>query len=630
MKIIKTSEALPKSGRYVLAWLEGAKIPMRAMWAAQHTLPLGDDADPEWGEYSEEKDEYFCPAGWYEMNQFEEQHWGVSGNVVAWCELPRLDHQCLAQIEEPAQPVLYVSPGQLANHSNPEGPESEKAGRYLPARKTPAGKFIQPLYAGAAPADGAPRARDLLGIVRTAQSEARRLINGEDSGSDLAQTKLDLPETLRVLEHALSRPAAVAGSAVGVKFFSASNEGLDEHDTAEAAQNEAQSIIDMYREEAADEWPEEVDSVCWGVILGKAVERPVKDAPFMAGILGSDMEPVDYVLEPVAAPALEAPPAVAPQGEYPHEQMDAMALARYKVVPSHASMLWSHAVVAGHGAQQLYVGREVECQNMARKFAGAFLDGAFAFHSMAAAPTAQAAPALEAPAAPADGATPGPWFVRKREVNGELRDCFVAAPDCQGLAYDACILCDDEYHDGVGRKLADCELIVAAVNQHRAALAAAPQAPAVPVAVTTRAELEKLQGGAGSMATIFPADASGFPVRLYAEPAAPAEAELMQALSDLVNALRERHYGRMPEEVQAAYDKAWAIVFAGPAPAAAPAAPAVDASDPALPSWWPDFIQCVAELPDRNSPEDEPDAMIATAEELGSCALAAQAKEGGA
>jgi hypothetical protein len=102
-------------------------------------------------------------------------------------------------------------------------------------------------------------------------------------------------------------PAAVAHQ--GTKFFSASNEGLDEHDTAEAAQNEAQSIIDMYREEAADGWPEEVESVCWGVILGKAVERPVENAPFMAGILGSDMEPVDYVLEPVAAPALEAPAA---------------------------------------------------------------------------------------------------------------------------------------------------------------------------------------------------------------------------------------------------------------------------------------------------------------------------------
>jgi len=70
-----------------------------------------------------------------------------------------------------------------------------------------------PLYAGAAPAAVTPRARDLLGIVRTAQAEARRLINGEDSGSDLAQTKLDLPETLRVLEHALSQPAAVAGPA---------------------------------------------------------------------------------------------------------------------------------------------------------------------------------------------------------------------------------------------------------------------------------------------------------------------------------------------------------------------------------------------------------------------------------
>ncbi|MGD1323550.1 hypothetical protein ACNHE5_01080 [Pandoraea pnomenusa] len=42
-----------------------------------------------------------------------------------------------------------------------------------------------------------------------------------------------------------------------------------------------------------------------------------------------------------------------------------------------------------------------------------------------------------------------------------------------------------------------------------------------------------------------------------------------------------------------------------------------------LPSWWPDFIQNVCELPDRSSPEDEPEAMIATAEELESCALSA-------
>lgn len=150
MKIIKTSEALPKSGRYVLAWLEGAKIPMRAMWADQHTLPLGDDADPEWGEYSEEKDEYFCPAGWYEMNQFEEQHWGVSGNVVAWCELPRLDHQCLAQIEEPAKPVAEIC---SASHDDAEF--GERA--IKPLRDISGFEYGTQLYAGAVPDAVAPQ-----------------------------------------------------------------------------------------------------------------------------------------------------------------------------------------------------------------------------------------------------------------------------------------------------------------------------------------------------------------------------------------------------------------------------------------------------------------------------------------
>lgn len=68
------------------------------------------------------------------------------------------------------------------------------------------------------------------------------------------------------------------------------------------------------------------------------------------------------------------------------------------------------------------------------------------------------------------GATPGTWFVRKRERDGELLDCFVAAPDCQGMAYDAEILGDDEYREesgGVARKLADCTLIVQAVNAYR-------------------------------------------------------------------------------------------------------------------------------------------------------------------
>ena len=69
--------------------------------------------------------------------------------------------------------------------------------------------------------------------------------------------------------------------------------------------------------------------------------------------------------------------------------------------------------------------------------------------------------------------SPLPWFVRKWERDGELIDCFVAAKNVNGFAYDAEILGDDEYREGaIERKLADCELIVTAVNAHADLLAA--------------------------------------------------------------------------------------------------------------------------------------------------------------
>jgi hypothetical protein len=61
--------------------------------------------------------------------------------------------------------------------------------------------------------------------------------------------------------------------------------------------------------------------------------------------------------------------------------------------------------------------------------------------------------------------TQGPWKVRKIEKSGEMQDCFVCAPDCNGYAYDAEILGEDEYHEqsgGLDRKIADCNLIAAA------------------------------------------------------------------------------------------------------------------------------------------------------------------------
>ncbi|MBS7777651.1 hypothetical protein [Acidovorax sp. CCYZU-2555] len=91
----------PEAGRYVLAWTEGVKVPIRAMWAPQFFLEMADD-DAESGEYCEAKDQYFCPEGWYENNAHEETHWNVDRPVIAWMELPRLDAALQAAPPTPA------------------------------------------------------------------------------------------------------------------------------------------------------------------------------------------------------------------------------------------------------------------------------------------------------------------------------------------------------------------------------------------------------------------------------------------------------------------------------------------------------------------------------------------------
>lgn len=99
-------------------------------------------------------------------------------------------------------------------------------------------------------------------------------------------------------------------------------------------------------------------------------------------------------VEPLRKPAA-APQAV--QAAVP-EAIEQMAVDRYKVVPSHESMFHRWAVVADNGAQQLYIGREGECQNMARKFMGAFLDGAFvAMQNATPAHPAEGVPAQAGP-----------------------------------------------------------------------------------------------------------------------------------------------------------------------------------------------------------------------------------------
>ena len=60
-------------------------VVLRASYIGKFMLLASDD---EFGEYDEATDEYYCPEGWYETNEFEETNWSVCGEVVAWMPLP--------------------------------------------------------------------------------------------------------------------------------------------------------------------------------------------------------------------------------------------------------------------------------------------------------------------------------------------------------------------------------------------------------------------------------------------------------------------------------------------------------------------------------------------------------------
>ena len=115
------------------------------------------------------------------------------------------------------------------------------------------------------------------------------------------------------------------------------------------------------------------ESAAKGAIMGAAYD--FRDA-HISGSMNLKRS-AHAILEAAVDSALAAPQQEAQEPTEIPEAIERMAADRYKVVPSREGMFHRWAVVAGTGTQQLYVGREVECHNMARKFAGAFLDGAF-------------------------------------------------------------------------------------------------------------------------------------------------------------------------------------------------------------------------------------------------------------
>lgn len=69
-----------------------------------------------------------------------------------------------------------------------------------------------------------------------------------------------------------------AGLKAGASYFSYGSEhNFEWHKTAEEAVEAAEAAIDDYRGDACNGWSEEVDSICWGIIMqssAKVGERP--------------------------------------------------------------------------------------------------------------------------------------------------------------------------------------------------------------------------------------------------------------------------------------------------------------------------------------------------------------------
>lgn len=84
---VSVDERLPEPGKPVLLDI-GKGVPLRALWAAKHTVEAGDECPWDWAEYDEDSDTYYCPEGWYEWNRYEETHWAVSEKAVAWMDMP--------------------------------------------------------------------------------------------------------------------------------------------------------------------------------------------------------------------------------------------------------------------------------------------------------------------------------------------------------------------------------------------------------------------------------------------------------------------------------------------------------------------------------------------------------------
>lgn len=150
-------------------------------------------------------------------------------------------------------------------------------------------------------------------------------------------------------------------------------------------------------------------------------------------------------------------PAQTEQQGYPHESMDAIALARYHVGPSGPGTLHRYAVRAGDGECELYRGSKSDCEHVARKLAGAFLNGGLTAIELYAAPIAQT---------PADGLVEALRDAREliAQSNCDTGVCCCGSPvDAHGFGDG-----HSPVDEGGYRQLGTLKRIDALLDAHRA------------------------------------------------------------------------------------------------------------------------------------------------------------------
>ncbi|AZZ20260.1 hypothetical protein [Klebsiella sp. LY] len=109
--------------------------------------------------------------------------------------------------------------------------------------------------------------------------------------------ELSIKETkVMALAKAFKQLAAEnVGLKAGRKFFMYSDDaGFEKYQTREEAIKAAEEMIDDYRGDAGDGWPEEAGTTCWGVIIQQATECDYEKPSAENGWLGS----CDYRLLP--------------------------------------------------------------------------------------------------------------------------------------------------------------------------------------------------------------------------------------------------------------------------------------------------------------------------------------------